>query len=272
MTTTLTDVEKIRRMPWLIGGDVFNTVFVLLTFSGPVFMLFLDELGLDNSQIGFMLSLIPLVGIIAPFTASLVGHFGYKRIFITFWTLRKFVMAQLLLTPTFIARFGAANTFFWVAGIIFWFSICRAIAETGSYPWKKEVIPDSIQGKFAAISSMSTTLASIIVTIAAGWVIDAGTGLNRFMVLLAVGIGFGLIGIWAYGRMPGEPPERRKTPQAGHFRGMWQALHDRSFLIFLAALALVTIGNALVLSFIPLFAKKEIGLSDGNVVLLSIGT
>ena len=59
MATTLTDVDKIRRLPWLVAGDVLNISFVLLTFSGPVFVLFLDELGLGNAQIGLMLNTSP---------------------------------------------------------------------------------------------------------------------------------------------------------------------------------------------------------------------
>ena len=34
MSHPVTEVEKIRRLPWLIGGDAFNIMFVLLTFSG----------------------------------------------------------------------------------------------------------------------------------------------------------------------------------------------------------------------------------------------
>jgi MFS-type transporter involved in bile tolerance (Atg22 family) len=272
MTTTVTEVERIRRLPWLVTGDVFNIAFVLLTFSGPVFVLFLDELQLDKAQIGFMLSLVPFVGVIAPFIAPMAGRLGYKRVFITFWTIRKFIITLLLLTPLVMARSGPANTFYWVAFIIFWFAICRAIAETGSYPWKKEVIPDSIRGKFTAISSMSTTITSLIVTTAASFVIDTGAGLNRFMILIAIGIGLGFLGVWAYSRMSGESPDRRQQAGPGHLRSMWQALHDRSFLLFLGTLGVATVGSSAVMSFVPLFMKQEVGLSEGNVVLLSIGT
>ena len=41
MTTTVTDVEKIRKLPWLVAGDTLNTGFFLLTFTGSVFILFL---------------------------------------------------------------------------------------------------------------------------------------------------------------------------------------------------------------------------------------
>ena len=162
MAAPLTDVERIRRLPWLVSGDALNIAFVSLTFAGPVFILFLDQLGLGNAQIGFLLSLIPFCGIVALFVAPLVTRLGYKRTFITFWGIRKFVMALLLLTPLFLARFGSQIAFLWVAGVLFWFAICRAIAETGRYPWQQEVIPDSIRGKISAISHMSTTVAAVI--------------------------------------------------------------------------------------------------------------
>ncbi|MBN1217511.1 MAG: MFS transporter [Anaerolineae bacterium] len=271
-TTTITEVDRIRRLPWLVVGDVLNITFVLFTFSGPIFVLFLDALELDNAQIGFMLSLVPFAGIIAPFVAPVAIRYGYKRTFITFWGIRKFVIALLLLTPAITLRFGPGKTFYWVAGIFFAFALCRAFAEAGSYPWKKEVVPDSIRGKFAAISSMSTTITSIIVTTGASFVIDAGTGLNRFMILIAIGIALGLLGVWAYSHVPAEDAGRRLQPHAGHLRGMWQALHDKDFIFFLAALGLATIGGTSIISFVPLYMKTQVGLSEGNVVLLSIGT
>jgi hypothetical protein len=218
MAATLTDVEKIRRLPWLVSGDVLNIIFVSLTFAGPVFILFLDQLGLGSAQIGFLLSLIPFCGVIALFIAPLVTRFGYKRVFITFWGVRKFV---LLLTPVFLARFGAQAAFIWVAGIIFSFAICRAIAETARNPWLQEVIPDSIRGKFGAVSGMSTTMAAIFATIGASLVIGSGTGLGRFMILMAIGIGAGLLGVMAYSRAPAETQggaDGARDPRGGGWR------------------------------------------------------
>ena len=45
----LTEAERVRRLPWLIGAGTLNIMFVLLTFSGSVFILFLDEIGLDTA-------------------------------------------------------------------------------------------------------------------------------------------------------------------------------------------------------------------------------
>jgi MFS family permease len=272
MTSTLTDVEKINRLPWLVGAQTLNIVFVLFAFSGPVFTLFLDELGLDAAQIGFMLAIIPFLGIVAPFIAPSVARFGYKRTYVTFWGIRKFVIAFLLLTPAVLARYGTDGAFIWVAVIILFFGICRAIAETGGYPWRKEIVPDNIRGKYSAINSMSTTVASILAALAAGYVIERFTGLQPFMILIAVGIVFGLISVIAFTRVPAEESSQPETASDGHFRQMNQALHSRNFVLFLAILGLATIGGSAVISFVPLFMKEQVGLTDGVVILLSVGT
>ncbi|MBE7473741.1 MAG: hypothetical protein DPW09_09615 [Anaerolineae bacterium] len=272
MTTPFTDVEKIRRLPWLLTGDLLNAAFFSLTFTGPVFLLFLDELKLNAGQIGLLLSLIPFAGIIAPFIAPTVARFGFKRVYLTFWTIRKFVIALLLLTPFVLVQFGAQAAFLWVGGVIFAFATCRAIAETGGYPWRKEAVPGSIQGKYSALSNMYMTFSSIVVTAGASYVIGWGTGLGRFMLLIVIGIGFGFISIWCYTHVPGDSPLPFTPSHSSHLKGMQQALKDRDFVFFLSALGLATIGGTAVISFIPLFMKAQVGLNDSQVVLLSIGT
>lgn len=268
----LTEAEKIRRLPWLIAGDTANIVFVLLTFTGSVFVLYLNELGLNAGQIGVMLSLVPFCGMIAPLVAPLAERIGFKRIFISTRTLRIIPIALLLLTPTILQRYGQEGAFRWVAGCILVFAIGRGISETGGFSWRKEIVPDAIRGKFSAISSMVTTLASIFTVLGAAYVLDHGQGLRRFMVLIAVGVIFGILSILFFMRSPRESAASRNPSGAQQLAGMRQALRDRPFLLFLLALALATLGSQIAASFIPLFMKETVGLSDGVVVLLGIGT
>jgi MFS family permease len=272
MSSTLTDVDKIKKLPVLVGAQTLNIVFVLLTFSGSVFILFLDELGLDVAQIGVLLAIVPFLGIIAPFISPAVSRFGYKRTYVTFWGIRKFVIAFLLLTPAVLARYGTNGAFVWVAVIILLFSICRAIAETGGYAWRMEIVPDNIRGKYSAVNSMSTTVASIVVIIGAGYVIETMTGLQPFMILIGVGIVIGVLSVIAFTQVPAEDSSRRESARGGHLSGMSQALRSRNFVLFLVVLGLATLGGQSVISFMPLYMKEEVGLTDGIVVLLSIGT
>lgn len=272
MTSTISAPERIRKLPWLLGAETLSMVFVLLTFSGSVFIFFLDELGLDTAEIGVLLALVPLAGIIAPFISPAVSRYGYKRTYVTFWAIRKFVMALVLFTPIVLARYGSRGAFYWIAAIFVVFALCRATAETGGYPWKKEAIPDSIRGKYSALNNMSSTTVSIIIAIVAGYVIDTYSGLEPFMVLIAIGIIFGLVSIVAFSRVPSENEAERQPASANHFREMGQALRNRNFVLFLTVLGLATIGGQAVISFVPLYMRNEIGLSEGVVILLGIGT
>ena len=272
MHTKLTDAEKIRRLPWNIAHNAANNVFCYFTVFGSVFILFLNELGLPKTQIGFLLSLFPFCGVLALFVAPMIARTGFKRTFIIFFGLRKFVVAFLLLTPWILSRFGSHVTFIYVAGILLVFAICRAVSETALYPWLQEVVPDSIRGKYSAISNIITTLVGSLAIAVAGYVIGLSLGLSRFMILIAIGVIFGLISVWCAFFIPGGAPVRETNAKTAHFRQMMNVLQDRNFLFYIGGIGIVTMVTVGLLSFVPLFMKEQVGLSSSNVVVLQIGT
>ncbi|MFK7802440.1 MAG: MFS transporter [Anaerolineae bacterium] len=269
---TLTDVEKISKIPWIVAGDALNVSFFLFTLSGPAFLLFLDELGLDTVQIGVMLSLVPFFGIFSPFFGRFVIQFGYKRTFIVFRLARISMIALILLTPWVLINLGDAVTFYFVALVIAAFAFCRAISETASFPWYKIVIPNSIRGKFGAIGGMVSTFASIFISIISAYIIDSGdTGLTRFIILFGIGVGLGYLSILMYSRVPREVSVQTANEATG-FNEIRLVFKDREFFNYMIGVAFVSIGGVSIISFIPLFMVKVIGLSEGRVVFLSIGT
>jgi len=151
MSTALTDVEKIRRLPWLIAGDTLNIIFVTLTFAGPVFIFFLDEL-VGQRPNRLLLSLIPFA--VGRAVDCPVGdRLGYKRVFVTFWGIRKFVFALLLWTPAFLLAL-APNPLYLGSAIILALP-CAAPSPNGRLPWQQEVVPtDTRQNQ--RLSSIST--------------------------------------------------------------------------------------------------------------------
>ncbi len=174
---TITEREKFRRLPWAFLHIATNTIFCQLTVFGSVFILFLTELGLDKAQIGLLLAFFPLAGIIAPLVAPLVARLGYKRVFVTLWGTRKLVIAGLLLTPLIAARYGPVGTLRFVTADMIAFALCRAIAETGMYPWMREFIPDRVRGRFAAAEILLTTLFGFLAVSFASYIIGRSHGL-----------------------------------------------------------------------------------------------
>ncbi|MBI5667873.1 MAG: MFS transporter [Chloroflexi bacterium] len=267
MSQELTNAEKIRRLPWYIALYAANNVFGVLTFFGPAFILFLSELKLNNTEIGFLLSLVPFTGLIALVIAPVVPRFGYKRTFVTFWGVRKIFAAGLLLVPWVLSQFGPAALTAYIAFIIGGFALCRAIGETGMYPWAHEFIPNSVRGRYSALNDIMMRLTGIASLAFGSFVLGLSAGIDRFLLLFAVGLVFGLIGVWSATHIPGGAPTRAVQVSYGN---LLKVLRDRNFLMYVIGLSVLVIGSTPMGSFLPLFMSREVGLSDSQVVLLNI--
>ncbi len=267
MAAELTNAEKIRRLPWNIALSATNNVFATLTFFGSAFVLFLNKLGASNSDIGFLLSLMPFSGIVALFIAPTVARFGYKRTWVIFFGTRKVVAAGLLLVPGVMGRYGTGAALVLVAVLMAAFALCRAISETALYPWSQEYIPNSVRGKHSAINDMVARVTGILAIVIAGYVLGVSTGFDGFMILFAIGFVFGLASVWSSTKLPGGAPTEAKSISYKDFLGV---LRDRNFSIYMIALGLVIFGSA-PLAFLPIFMQSQIGLSDSSVVWLQMG-
>jgi len=267
-----TTVEKLRGLRWSIAGNAANTVFVQFTFFGSVFVLFLDQLGLSKTDIGFLLSFMPFAGLIALFIAPAVARFGYKRTFLTFYGIRKFITVFLLLTPWVVATFGFQVTIVFVGLITAGFSICRAIAETGRFPWTQEFVPSAMQGKYTATNNIFMTITGFVAVTVAGFVVEQSSGLSGFMGLIGAGVIIGFISVWFMSFVPGGAPRvvDEHAPKQG--RDLGAALADRDFLRYLGGAGLIIFTTTPLTSFIPLYMQEQIGLTAGNVVNLQSAT
>ncbi|MFH1615281.1 MAG: MFS transporter [Planctomycetota bacterium] len=267
----LTDAEKIRRLPWLIAASLCTNIFVVLTFIGSIFVLFLNELGLDKSRIGIVLSLVPFCQIIGLFTSSLGVRFGFKRIFLVFYSIRKVVIMFILLTPLVVQHYGLEGAYWWVVGIILVFSLTRSVAESASLPWMQEIVPNNIRGKFSAINSIVSTIGIIFAVAIGGYVISHFTGLGRFVSLMAGGISVGMVSVLLYSHLPAGSPVHHSQREHVGLTAVVKSLGDPNYRRFLVGMGLAIVALGAMFSFVPLFLKEQIGIQAGHVVWIDMG-
>ena len=203
MKTEPTNAEKIRRMPWIYAMSATNTIFLSFTLFGSVFLLFLDEIGLDKKQVGFLLALIPFYGVIAVFIGSWVARIGAKRIFQIFYTARKIAAALLLAVPWIVAWDNQTVLLYYVGGLILIFAICRAVSETAWYPWAAEIVPNSIRGRFSAVNIIVQTGAGMVSMVFASFILGSSDNLSRFLWLFSIGVIMGLVSALSSMMIPG---------------------------------------------------------------------
>ncbi len=262
------DEQNRRALPWSLGAGIFNSIFALWTFNGSVFLLFLNELGLPKAEIGALLSLFPFCGLLALGFAPVAARLGRKRVFLACYGSRKVVMAGLLLLPWVVAAAGLSTAMLYLFFIVIVFAVLRSLAETAYFPWLQQFVPNAVRGKYAAVAIVLGAGASSIALLIARQVLDQGVGLSRYLLLLGIGSVLGLIGVAMMARVPGGEPVPATTSRGTHLADMAEALRDSNFIAYLVGMGAVTIGTMLLISFLPLYVKDNVGLPSGTVVAL----
>ncbi len=270
MTVTLTNTEKIRRLPWNTTLGATNNIFAQLTFFGPAFVLFLSQLKLSNTQIGFLLSLIPFTGLIALVVAPAAARFGYKRTYVAFFGIRKIFAAGLLLAPLVLANFGVNGILVYITFVMGGFALCRSISETAYFPWAQEFIPNTIRGRYTSINDIMSRFTGIGSLAFGSFILGISTGLDGFMIIFLVGLVFGVIAVWASTHIPGGAPVAQTDGGNMSYHHMLNVLKDKNFLTYITALAILIIAVTPMGSFLPLYMTQQIGLTDSMVVTLQI--
>ena len=235
-----------------------------------MFVLFLRELGLPAGQIGILLSLFPFCGLVALFFAPAAARLGRKRVFMACYGMRKLIMAMMLFLPWVVSRWGQGAAGLFVAGIITVFAVLRALAETAYYPWAQEFIPNRVRGKFSAWSSVLALLVSGCALAIAGAVLERGTGLDRYLLLIATGSVIGLIGVGLMAKVPGGMALSDDGSRVSYRTSMAAALRDRNFTRYLGAIACQTLGTTLLVSFLPLFLSEAVRLTAAQIMRLDL--
>lgn len=268
MTASLSTTQKIRKLPWPLAGDTFNVAFCYLCIAGPVFLLYLDSLGLDKTRIGMVLSFFSFCGLIALFTAGVSQRVGPKRVFISMWAIRKFVAAALIGAPWVLATYGPDAAFYYVAAVMLSFSLCRAIGEASYYSWNQEFVPATIRGKYSAIQYILIMIGGMLTVGVASRFVRQGAAPDAFIPFLIMGVVFGFVSVVMFSRTPGGAPVQAEARQGANIRAMARTFKDKQFRIYLIAIGMVQFGATVGVSFVPLFMKEEIGLAANWVVAL----
>jgi len=270
VSVDVSNESKIRALPWSLASGVLVGFFSLWTFGGSVFVLFLNELGLPAARIGFVLSIFPFCGLLGLGFAPLAARLGWKRVLLACYGARKPVMALLLLLPWVERHGGHGAAFVFLVGVLIVFAVLRALAETAAYPWAQQYVPNHVRGRYAAWSSVLGLVASGAALAVAGKVLALETGLRGYLWLIGAGSALGFVGVLLMIKVPGGAPLAPLAQGASHAANLMQALRDRNLRAYLGGVAGLTLGGAMLTSFLPLYVRGQLGLPAATVVRLDI--
>jgi MFS family permease len=270
MHSTLTDAQKIRRLPWLLGCQFVGTFAANLCIWGTVVALFFNALGLDKTQIGFLFALLPFLGILAPFISSFTARLGYKRSTVIFLGGRMFIVALFLLVPMVMERFGRSGVFVLIAGVMTVFGFLRVIGENGFMGWMQEAVPKRIRGKYTSMEFLSGMSGGFAALLLASLVLEDDAGLARYLWLVGVGVVFGLFSAMLFLPVPGGAPVRRAPEHRASLRSVISTLRDANFRHLTFGVGLGILGINSTMTFLPLFLTEQAGFTPSGVLTTQI--
>lgn len=271
MSRPLTDAERLRGLPWETARITLTRVYNALLLGAP-FPLFLAALGLAKSRIGALTAVLYLVAPLSLFVAPAVARFGFKRTFLLFYGVRKVFAALLLLTPWVAGRYGLDLAYWFVGANMLAYALCRAVAETGIGPWYQELVPNQVRGKFEAITNTVGMVCLLGANSWAGYMLGGNAGLDRYLVVMGVGLVFAVPSVLCALPVPGGGPVAQANGGRVPARHLAEALGDGNFRRYLAGTGLAALATTAWGTFVPLFLKEEGGLEAGTVVLLGNAT
>jgi MFS family permease len=177
------------------------------------------------------------------------------------------VTALLLVTPWVFAHYGARGAFWYLVVVVGVFAVVRTIEETAYFPWVIEFVPNSVRGKYSAMSNIFTALTGFVAVWAAGLILGYFRDATGFMILFAAGALTGYLSVWASTFIPGGAAQSNEGR-----RNLTNAIRDPDNRKYLLGVGLVTLGTVPIAAFLPLFMQEVGGLSSASVVQLQMGS
>ncbi len=267
-----TKYDKMRGLPWSISYAALTSVFGQLSFFGSMWVIFLNQLGMNKTQIGLLIAIIPLADVVAIFVGPTIARFGYKRTFLFFWFVRYIFLAIIFFTPYVLTHYGVQAAFIQMTVMMASFCLFRSIGLAALYPWQHEYIPKEIRGKYTALENLSSNFGNILAIVLISVVLGASPEYSRYMLLFAVGGIFGLVSVWMAGHIPGGAPPKIKTRHRISFVRRLLPLKDKQLFLYLIGASLIVLTKEPINAFVPLYMNEKVGLDAGQSVFLQSGT
>lgn len=215
---------------------------VMGTFIGGAFLIgYALTLGADDFEIGLLASLPLLANLIQIVGSLIIAKAGSrKKVCVLFLFLHRLMWTFIAVLPLFVFRDRLTEVRVWIFMILLTgASICASITGIAWTSWIADLIPKGVRGRFFSRRNMSAQVVGMLAAVLAGQFIDIwqtrfDTDHMRsygFMILFAIGIVFGLVGIFLFRKI--NEPSLDVPEDTSFFRQLREPFLDKNFRMFM---------------------------------------
>jgi len=264
---------------WLLSFQVFNAFNFTIALGAPS-VLFARYLGAGESIIGVLLSLTPFLACLQIFSTELADRWGYRRMMITGWSLRAFMLLPIVALPLLVGKVSTGILITLLFLSLFAFNAIRGVASCAWFPWLRELVPTEQRGYFLGLEQRVISASVLITMLLCGWFLGDQPQGWRYSVLFAAAWAGGLLSVAFLFRVPNKVPNKTPStinkPQHRDFRQRFEAAKriwtNKPFRRVTRFAAFLALGNSSLFGFLVLYLKDEFHWSDGKILLVGSGT
>ncbi len=258
-----------------------NTASFQIALGSPL-ILFAREIGASASVLGFITGLTPLLSTLQMPMASVARRIGYRNLMFRGWGGRVLTLVWLTAMPIIAQWASRELTVALLVACMLTFNFVRGLGAGTWLPLMSALVPRTLRGDYLSRERLYSAIASVTALGVSG-IILARNDTNGQHSLIAYAVLFGLsfivgaISLHFLRLVPDltgagkEMHTTENTPAALEVLRWRDLFKDNNFRRFALFGVLMQILIASSNTFSIVFAREEIGLQDGSLVLLSAG-
>ena len=201
---------------------------------GQAMVLFGRAIGMPASWIGVLISFLPLSLLLVIISIPAVESYGPRKMLIRTWLARNLLASLVFIIPGAIPLWGHRSAWYILIIATLGFSLARSLGVGAWYPWIHEIVPQKMLGAYFSAETILVQIINVALTFVIAYVLNQGTGLNRFYWVYFIGIFAGLASIGFMRRIPGGVGVRSvRLPTSGRFSRLVRAFKDKSYRWFI---------------------------------------
>lgn len=266
MNTVISEEQKAGKLPWAAMSMALNAASAQLTYSGPIFIIFLFQLGIQRSIIGLVLALFHFTNLLGLLVSSALTRRGYKKTYSVSSIGRQ--LTYLLLIGLLL--YAPQTPIIIIPLIVLLIALLRTVSEASFNSWLQQFVPGAYVNRFSIIATVSASMLSAITMFIAAITAGSDVTINHFGVLASIGVALGIFAVLSATGIPRQTSEGSLVRRIS-LREMLDTLQVRHFTTLLIGTALVNLTLA-ALTFVPLLLRERLRLTDAEIISVSAVT
>ena len=249
--------------------QAFNAISYTIALGSPL-TLFARDLGASATVLGLIAAFTPLLSILQLTVAPYAARTGYRSVAVGGWGGRVATLILLCALPWLGPLVPRDVSVAALVATLFLFSFLRGFAAGSWLPWMTALVPRGSRARFLTRDRTFTAVASVLALSVAGAILSGEHSALSYSGMFGVSFVAGIVSLYFLNRIPAAPRVIGSSGESIRAVVPWGSiLKDPGFMRYAAYGFGMSLMGAAAGTFVVLFIREEVGLSDGAIVQLA---